>query len=166
MHELVNCDWVKQGFLTQGTMKIACQIKPWVVQHSVWFNQLQWRYHFCNYHLLECDLHQVFDALVWVLLCGLSDQAVLQHVEHLFLGNVPKSYTSKLWKPNGGQSQYMDSNVVDNSQKAYMIHFIAFLNFIFYPMPHGERMIVPQSTLSHWRSCRCPCQMRKRLEYN
>lgn len=96
---------------------------------------------------------------------GLSDQAVLQHVEHLFLGNVPKSYTSKLWKPNGGQSQYMDSNVVDNSQKAYMIHFIAFLNFIFYPMPHGERMIVPQSTLSHWRSCRCLCRMHERLEY-
>lgn len=40
------------------------------------------------HHHLERDLHQVFDSFVWVLLCGLSDQAVLQHAKHLLSGDV------------------------------------------------------------------------------
>lgn len=40
------------------------------------------------HHLLQYDLHQVFNALVRVLLTGLPDQAVLQHVKHLFPGDV------------------------------------------------------------------------------
>ena len=34
------------------------------------------------HHLLECHLHQLLDSLVWVLLCGLPDEAVLQHMKH------------------------------------------------------------------------------------
>lgn len=39
-------------------------------------------------HLLQCDLHQVFDSLIRVLLNGLSDEAVLQHMKHLLPGDV------------------------------------------------------------------------------
>lgn len=44
--------------------------------------------HQSPHHLLQYDLHQVFNALVWVLLAGLPDQAVLQHVKHLLPGDV------------------------------------------------------------------------------
>lgn len=40
------------------------------------------------HHLLECDLHQVFESFVRVLLCGLLDEAALQHVNHLLSGDV------------------------------------------------------------------------------
>lgn len=40
------------------------------------------------HHLLEDDLHQVFDSFIRVLLGGLSDQAVFQHVKHLLPGDV------------------------------------------------------------------------------
>lgn len=40
------------------------------------------------HHLLECDLHQVFESFIRVLLCGLLHEAVLQHVNHLLPGDV------------------------------------------------------------------------------
>lgn len=35
------------------------------------------------HHLLQYDLHQVFDSFVRVLLIGLSDEPALQHMKHL-----------------------------------------------------------------------------------
>lgn len=48
----------------------------------------QSKHHPSTHHLLECDLHQVFDSLILILLCGQSGEAVFQHVKHLLSGDV------------------------------------------------------------------------------
>jgi hypothetical protein len=39
------------------------------------------------YHFLECNLHELFDALIWVFFGWLLDKAVFEELKHLFAGN-------------------------------------------------------------------------------
>lgn len=54
----------------------------WSYKYTMMFEQLT------SHHLLECDLHQVFDSFIRVFLSGLSNEAVLQHMKHLLPGDV------------------------------------------------------------------------------